>query len=98
MEEEENLGAMKEILKHLIGKDPRETSRINDLMDSISPKLNLAKSPIDMACWDILGKVRNIATIHELCVLKIILGIYYEYLSMVLFNNYTAVYFRGFFQ
>ena len=54
----QDLAAMKEILPQLIGKDPRETNRICDLMDLIAPYLNYAKSPIDIACWDILAKVQ----------------------------------------
>ena len=53
----QQLAATKEILPHLIGKDPRETTRINEIMDLICPYLNYAKAPIDMACWDIFAKV-----------------------------------------
>ncbi len=53
----QHLAAMKEILPRLIGKDPRETARINDIMDLICPFQSYAKSTIDIACWDILGKV-----------------------------------------
>ena len=53
----QHLAAIKEILPCLIGKDPRETTRINEIMDLICPYLNYAKAPIDIACWDILAKV-----------------------------------------
>ena len=40
----------------LIGADPRELDRINRLMDRTILGHAYAKSPIDVACWDILGK------------------------------------------
>ena len=40
----------------LIGHDPTALGTVNRLMDSTLPGHPYAKSPIDMACWDILGK------------------------------------------
>ena len=41
----------------LIGEDPRQITRIERLMDSIVQGHGYAKSPFDIACWDILAKV-----------------------------------------
>jgi len=41
----------------LIGKDPRALEAINRQMDVTLPGHPYAKSPLDIACWDILGKV-----------------------------------------
>ncbi len=40
----------------LIGQDPRSLDHINRVMDVQLPGHPYVKSPIDMACWDILGK------------------------------------------
>jgi cis-L-3-hydroxyproline dehydratase len=48
---------LKELGQHLIGQDPREIGRINRLMDAALKGHPYVKSAIDMACWDILGKV-----------------------------------------
>jgi len=40
----------------LIGADPREVKRANALMDATLKGNAYAKSAIDIACWDILGK------------------------------------------
>ena len=45
-----------EIAPHLIGKDPRETDRINETMDMALTGHNHAKTALDVACWDIFGK------------------------------------------
>ena len=45
------------ILAHaLLGRDPRALDDINRLMDLQLPGHPYAKSPLDVACWDILGK------------------------------------------
>nr|WIE89116.1 enolase C-terminal domain-like protein [Mesorhizobium sp. WSM4875] len=41
----------------LIGQDPRRVACIEHLMDATVTGHGYAKSAIDMACWDILGKV-----------------------------------------
>nr|WIE91264.1 mandelate racemase/muconate lactonizing enzyme family protein [Mesorhizobium sp. WSM4875] len=45
-----------ELSPHLVGKDPRELSKINEIMDRWLPGHPYVKTAIDMACWDILGK------------------------------------------
>ncbi|MDA2979400.1 MAG: mandelate racemase/muconate lactonizing enzyme family protein [Actinomycetota bacterium] len=45
------------IAPSLIGQDPTELDVINRLMDATLKGHPYAKSPIDIACWDILGQV-----------------------------------------
>ena len=40
----------------LLGRDPRALETINRVMDARLPGHLYAKSPIDMACWDLVGK------------------------------------------
>lgn len=48
------------IAPDLIGENPLELDRINDRMDMLLKGHPYAKSAIDMACWDILGKATNL--------------------------------------
>lgn len=48
---------LKELGPHLIGENPLELARLNRRMDAALKGHPYVKSPIDMACWDILGKV-----------------------------------------
>ena len=48
--------AIGELAPHLIGQDPTELGRINDIMDAALLGHPYAKSPLDMACWDLLGQ------------------------------------------
>ncbi|CAM5196344.1 Cis-3-hydroxy-L-proline dehydratase [Castellaniella defragrans] len=41
----------------LIGVDPTNLAAVNDTMDSVLMGHEYAKSPIDVACWDLTGKV-----------------------------------------
>ncbi|MEM7171831.1 MAG: cis-3-hydroxy-L-proline dehydratase [Pseudomonadota bacterium] len=45
------------IAPDLIGEDPTELDKINHRMDQLLKGHPYVKSAIDMACWDILGKV-----------------------------------------
>jgi len=45
-----------EMAPYLIGRDPRQVDRINDTMDQSLVGHNHAKTPIDVACWDVFGK------------------------------------------
>ena len=40
----------------LLGEDPRQTGRIERIMDATVQGHDYAKAPVDAACWDILGK------------------------------------------
>jgi L-alanine-DL-glutamate epimerase-like enolase superfamily enzyme len=46
-----------ELVPHLIGADPTALSVVNGLMDAALRGHPYVKSALDMACWDILGKV-----------------------------------------
>ena len=56
---------LRELGPHLIGEDPLQLARLNRRMDAALKGHPYVKSPIDMACWDILGK----ATGQPVCVL-----------------------------
>ena len=49
-----------EIGQHLLGLDPRELGVLNQRMDAALKGHPYVKSAIDMACWDILGKVAGL--------------------------------------
>jgi L-alanine-DL-glutamate epimerase-like enolase superfamily enzyme len=42
-----------EIAPHLLGRDPRQVDRINDIMDEALVGHNHAKTALDIACWGI---------------------------------------------
>ena len=46
-----------EIGPHLIGDDPIQIAKLNQKMDKVMKGHPYVKSGIDIACWDILGKV-----------------------------------------
>lgn len=48
--------AIAELAPHLLGQDPREVARVNHTMDSALLGHPYAKSALDMACWDLLGR------------------------------------------
>ena len=56
----------------LIGQDPTQLKVINRFMDYELKGHPYVKSPIDMACWDILGKVmtRKIRS-YRLCLIRL---------------------------
>ena len=51
---------LKELGPHLIGWDPREIAKLNDRMDAALKGHPYVKSGIDIACWDILGKIAGL--------------------------------------
>lgn len=51
---------IEEIGSLLIGKDPLQVNVINDLMDLALEGHNYIKSPLDIACWDILGQATGV--------------------------------------
>ncbi len=56
---------IQELGPKLIGQDPTQIRVINDFMDYHLKGHPYVKSPIDMACWDILGKVLYILIIFH---------------------------------
>ncbi len=48
---------IKELSRHLIGLDPTALLVVNDRMDAALRGHPYVKSALDVACWDILGKV-----------------------------------------
>ena len=45
-----------ELAPHLLGQDPLNTGAINRVMDAALRGHPYAKAPVDIACWDLLGK------------------------------------------
>jgi len=45
-----------ELAPALVGRDPRQSDRIADVMDGTLAGHNHAKTPLDVACWDSFGK------------------------------------------
>jgi L-alanine-DL-glutamate epimerase-like enolase superfamily enzyme len=54
-----------ELAPHLLGEDPLQLQKLNRTMDAALKGHAYVKSGIDMACWDILGKVTG----QPVCVL-----------------------------
>lgn len=50
---------IEEIAPHLIGMDPRNHDRMNEAMDTALSGHNHARTPLDIACWDIDGKAQG---------------------------------------
>ena len=48
--------AMSELAPAVLGLDPLQIERVYDAMDRALQHNGFAKSPIDIACWDLLGK------------------------------------------
>ncbi|MEW4527416.1 cis-3-hydroxy-L-proline dehydratase [Maioricimonas sp. JC845] len=51
---------LKELAPQLIGEDPTQLQQLNRTMDRVMKGHPYVKSAIDMACWDILGKVAGL--------------------------------------
>jgi cis-L-3-hydroxyproline dehydratase len=51
---------IRELGPHLLGEDPLQLGKLNRLMDAALKGHAYVKSGIDMACWDILGKVTGL--------------------------------------
>ncbi|MEM6988042.1 MAG: mandelate racemase/muconate lactonizing enzyme family protein [Pseudomonadota bacterium] len=49
------------ILPTLIGEDPRQLQRVNTRLDDTLNGHPYIKAPIDMACWDLLGKATSLS-------------------------------------
>jgi L-alanine-DL-glutamate epimerase-like enolase superfamily enzyme len=50
------VNGIKELSPVLIGQDPCQLHAINDLMDKVLEGHAYVKSPLDIACWDLLGR------------------------------------------
>ena len=57
---------IREIAPHLLGEDPTQIDRLNRCMDAALKGHSYVKSAIDIACWDILGKVTRQPVCHLL--------------------------------
>ncbi len=55
-----------EIGPHLLGLDPTQVDVLNNSMDAVLKGHPYVKSPVDIACWDILGKVSGLPICHLL--------------------------------
>lgn len=55
-----------ELAPHLLGEDPTQLARINAIMDAALLGHPYVKSALDMACWDLTGKVVNLPVYHLL--------------------------------
>lgn len=53
--------ALAELAPQLLGHDPREVTSINDRMDAVVRGQPAAKSPLDIACWDLLGQATGLS-------------------------------------
>jgi L-alanine-DL-glutamate epimerase-like enolase superfamily enzyme len=57
---------IREIAPYLLGEDPTQLDRLNRRMDAVLKGHPYVKSAIDIACWDILGKVTGQPVCHLL--------------------------------
>lgn len=57
---------LRELAPRLIGEDPTQLAALNDKMDRMLKGHPYVKSAIDIACWDILGKVAGLPVCHLL--------------------------------
>ena len=51
---------IKELGPHLLGLNPTETGKLNQIMDQYLKGHAYVKSPIDIACWDIKGQLTGL--------------------------------------
>lgn len=51
---------LRELAPHLLGEDPTQLGRLNRTMDAALKGHPYVKSAVDVACWDILGKVAGL--------------------------------------
>ena len=51
---------LRELAPHVMGLDPRELLKLNHRMDAALKGHPYVKSGIDMACWDLLGRVTGL--------------------------------------
>jgi cis-L-3-hydroxyproline dehydratase len=51
---------LQELAPHLLGRDPLNIGNINRVMDAALRGHPYAKAPVDIACWDLLGKATGL--------------------------------------
>ena len=51
---------LSELAPALIGEDPTQLGKLNQVMDQAMKGHPYVKAPVDVACWDVLGKVANL--------------------------------------
>lgn len=54
------VAALRHLAPHLLGQDPTHVDAIRRLMDTVLRGHAYAKTAVDIACWDILGKVSGL--------------------------------------
>jgi L-alanine-DL-glutamate epimerase-like enolase superfamily enzyme len=52
--------ALRELAPALVGLDPTNVAAVNEAMDTVLLGHAYAKSPIDVACWDLLGQIAGL--------------------------------------
>lgn len=52
--------AVREMAPYLIGQDPTRLTTLHGIMNGVLLGQEAAKSPIDIACWDIIGKAAGL--------------------------------------
>ncbi|MEX1327092.1 MAG: hypothetical protein AB1Z29_09845, partial [Desulfobacterales bacterium] len=57
------VSGIKELAPVLIGQDPLQLNAINHLMDSTLEGHAYVKSPLDIACWDLLGQAAGVPVV-----------------------------------
>ena len=55
-----------ELAPHLLGQDPVQIQQINQTMDAALLGHPYVKSALDMACWDLIGKMLGVPLCHLL--------------------------------
>src|SRR3990170_5662577 len=55
--------ALRQLAPALIGADPRNLAEVNIRMEGVLLGQGYAKSPLDIACWDILGKATGLPVV-----------------------------------
>ena len=75
---------IKELGPKLIGQDPTQIRVLNQFMDYHLKGHPYVKSPIDMACWDILGKVLKNALIFFPCFGFLLLNTFFAKFALII--------------
>lgn len=57
---------LRELAPALLGEDPTQLARLNEAMDAAMKGHPYVKSGVDVACWDLLGKVTDQPVCHLL--------------------------------